>query len=436
MTRKLLSFGLFILIYGFILKPAHADLELNITQGSLAPIPIAVANLQGASSQEAMMADKITEVIKNDLGTCGLFNLLDPSSFIQKPASFAKGIHFSEWRLIKADNLMIGSVTQQSDGKIRIEFRLYDTVRELQIEGQAYTASANEWRRVAHKIADTIYQRLIGDEGYFDTQIVYISRVQVGKKRVERLAIMDQDGENHKYLTSGDTLVLTPRLSPDLKTIAYLDYATRNRPRVYFFDRTTGRKTEVGHFPGMTFAPRFSPDGKHLIMSFSKDGNTSLFEMNLETRKIKRLTLDSVIDTSPCYSPDGSKIVFNSDRTGNTHIYIMDASGGSAQRISFGQGNYRTPAWSPRGDWIAFTKMFQGEFYIGVMRPDGSGERLITKGFLVEGPAWSKNGRVILFTRDDRNDRPRLHMIDLTGYNEREVPTPTNAVQGFWSHAQ
>jgi tol-pal system beta propeller repeat protein TolB len=432
--------------YGFIMKKilflccltllssrVQADLELNITSGHLAPIPIAITDIGTESSSTAELAARMTEVIKNDLTTSGLFRLIPKSGFLQKQETLNQGVHFSEWRLINADNLFTARIIESAWNTLKVEFRLFDTIRELQIEGQAFTGSDKDWRRIAHKIADAIYKRLTGDQGYFDTEIVYISRTEKGNKRTERLAVMDYDGANHHFLTQGDTLVLTPRFSPDRRYITYLDYATRRQPRVYIFDRQTKTKTLVGNFPGMTFAPRFSPDGSRLIMSFAQKGNTSLFEMDFKSLKIRRLTFDPVIDTSPCYSPDGTKIVFNSDRSGQTHLYVMDAQGGSAERISFGSGSYRTPVWSPRGDWIAYTKIFQGEFYIGVIRPDGSGERLITKGYLVEGPAWSSNGHSILFTRDDRQGRPRLNVIDFTGYNEREIPTPNQALQGDWS---
>ena len=426
-------FPVFSCLYLVLCSMAQAALDIKITKGTLAPIPIAIPTLEGGSSFEKKMAEQIRKIILQDLENCGLFQLIPESAYIQKIETLQQSPHYSEWRLIKADNLVSGKVIDASGGQIRVEFRVFDTVREVQIEGKAYVGREEDWRRVAHKVADAIYSRLIGDDGYFDTQVVYVSREQKGKQRTERLAIMDQDGANHRFLTDGKNLVMSPRFSPDLKHIAFLDYA-HNKPRVYLFNRETKRTTLVGNFSGMTFAPRFSPDGERLAMSFSHEGNTSLFEMNLKTLKIKRLTFDPVIDTSPSYSPDGSEIVFESDRSGQNQLYVMNVNGGSAKRISFGSGSYRTPVWSPRGDLITFTKIWQGQFYIGLMRTDGSGERLITSGYLVEGPSWSPNGRVILYTRDDRRGTPHLYSIDVTGYNERLVPTPTNAIQGTWSN--
>jgi TolB protein len=420
-----------VIVGSALIGQAKADLEINITQGNMAPIPIAITDLSGESSSEAELGAQMTAVIIDDLKNCGLFLPIPKSAFIQKPETLEAGLHFSEWRLVKAENLVVGKVIDQGD-TIRIEFRLFDTVRELQIEGQALMGSHKDWRRVAHKVADAIYKRLIGDAGYFDTQIVYVARTQAGKKRTERLAIVDQDGHNNRFITNGSSLVLTPRFSPDMRYVTYLDFVSK-KPRVYIYDFEKRHRTLVGNFAGMTFAPRFSPDGGRIVMSFARNGMTSLYDMDLKTLKIRQLTFDPVIDTSPCYSPDGSKLVFNSDRSGQPHLYVMPADGGQANRISFGSGSYRTPVWSPRGDLIAFTKMYQGQFYIGVMRPDGSGERLITQGFLVEDPSWAPNGRVLCFSRQDRVGPPRLMAIDLTGYNERAVLTPTGAIQGFWS---
>ncbi len=410
----------------------HAALDIKITRGHINPLPIALPKIvvdeDGKGSEEAA---EIFDIIQTDLKNCGLFQIIPDSGHIQDPISLLTKPRYSEWRLIKADHV-VSSRLIKDGSKYRVEFRIFDTVREVQIEGRALTAKKEELRRMAHKIADAIYERLIGDKGYFDTQIVYVSRQEKGNKRSERLAIMDYDGANHAYMTDGKNLVLSPRFSPDQQFITYMDFA-KNKPRVYIYNRDTRRTTLVGNFPGMTFAPRFSHDGKRMIMSFSNQGNTSLFEMNLETLKIKRMTFDPVIDTSPCYSPDDEHIVFESDRSGQTQLYVMESRGSSAKRISFGSGSYRTPAWSPRGDMIAFTKIWKGEFYIGIMRTDGSGERLITKGYLVEGPTWSPNGRVLMYTRDDRRGQPQLYSIDITGFNERRVPTPQMALQACWS---
>ncbi len=333
---------------------------------------------------------------------------------------------------------MTGSVQPQGDGRLRVEFRLWDVFAEQQLAGFAYTTTRQNWRRIAHVIADQIYKRITGEEGYFDTRIVYIAESGPAQARVKRLAIMDQDGANNQYLTDGRSLVLTPRFSPSGQQITYLSYAGKT-PRVYLYNLETSQQEPIGDFPGMTFAPRFSPDGTRLVLSRTEGGATNLFTLDLRGRRLARLTSGNAIDTSPSYSPDGSRIVFNSDRGGSQQLYVMSAGGGDARRISFGSGKYGTPVWSPRGDLIAFTKIDGGSFYIGVMRPDGSGERLLTQDYLVEGPTWAPNGRVLMYFRQGRTNsrggggNAQLYTIDLTGQNQRVVPTPGSASDPAWS---
>jgi len=329
---------------------------------------------------------------------------------------------------------VIGGVEQLADGRLRTEFRLWDVFGGDQVAGQQFFTSPENWRRVAHIIADAIYERLTGERGYFDTRIVFVDETGPKDNRTKRLGIMDQDGANVRYLTGGTDLVLTPRFSPSTQEVTYMSY-DGGTPRVYLLNLESGQRELVGDFPGMTFAPRFSPDGQQVIMSLQQDGNANIYAMDLRTRRTTRLTDDAAIDTSPSYSPDGSKIVFESDRGGSQQLYVMDANGANPQRITFGEGTYSTPVWSPRGDYIAFTRRRAGQFGIGLIRPDGSGERILTEGFHNEGPTWAPNGRVLMFFRDTPggNGGPQLWTIDVSGYNEFRVPTPSFASDPAWS---
>ncbi len=412
--------------------PVLAELRIDITGGKVEPLPIAIPAFAGGGGEEVQTGRDLAQVISADLERSGLFRPLDPRAFIQNVAA-GEGPRFGDWRQINAQALVTGSVQTQGDGRFRVEFRLWDVFAEQQLAGFAYTTTRQNWRRIAHIIADQIYKRITGEDGYFDTRIVYIAESGPAQKRVKRLALMDQDGANHQYLTDGSALVLTPRFSPSAQEITYLSYAS-GTPRVYLFNIDTGRQESIGDFPGMTFAPRFSPDGSRVVLSRSENGTTNIFVLDLRSRRVSRLTEGNSIDTTPSYSPDGSKIVFNSDRGGSQQLYMMSADGGGIRRISFGNGKYGTPVWSPRGDLIAFTKIEGGTFYIGVMRPDGSGERLLTQDFLVEGPTWAPNGRVLMYFRQGRGgSSSRLFTIDLTGSNQREVTTPGDASDPAWS---
>ena len=429
-----------IFFYLVIITNVSALIEIDITEGNREPLPIAVTNFfyaEDAIKDLDQISIDVSKVISADLERSGLFKSIDQEAFIQKTASMHIRPRHEDWRLINAQALVTGELEIDND-KLRVEFRLWDTFAEKEIEALVLITTIDNWRRISHMIADKIYERLTGEEGYFDTRILYVSENGPKNNRVKKLAIMDQDSFNHRYLTSGKELVLTPRFNPVKQEITYLSYF-KNLPRVYLLDIQTGIQEVVGDFPGMTFAPRFSPDGEKIIMSLARDGNSDIYVMDIKSRVVERLTDSTAIDTSPSYSPDGKKITFNSDRGGSQQIYVMDNKGRNQTRISRETGNYATPVWSPRGDLIAFTKNFQGRYFIGVMRTDGTGERLLTENWYQEAPSWSSNGRVLIFYRETKADdtgkghSSSLWSIDLTGFNERKIETPEDASDPSWS---
>jgi len=428
----------------FLIQKSYALIEVDITRGNLDPLPIAVSPLHVDVKSEEFkdikikdLGTDISEIIENNFRSTGLFNPLKKEAFVQKPDIAHLKPRFEDWRLIKAQALVTGKLLIK-EGKLKVEFRLWDLTASKEMTALAFTTTPSNWRRVAHIISDKIYERLTGENGYFDTRIIYVAESGPKNKRVKKLAIMDQDGAKTKYLTLGNELVLKPRFNPTNQMVTYMSYF-RNMPRVYLLDIETGTQEVVGNFPGMTFAPRFSPDGKKIVMSFAKDGNSDIYTMDLETRVVERITDHSSIDTSPSFSPDGKFIAFNSDRSGLQQIYVMRSDGGGVKRITFGNGIYGTPVWSPRGDLIAFTKMRKGRFYIGVMRVDGTGERLLTENYYQEAPSWSPNGRVLVFYRETKAGlkgegfSAKLWSIDITGYNEKQLKTETDASDPSWS---
>jgi TolB protein len=406
---------------------------IDITRARTDPIPIAVPAMAGGGRG----AD-IARVIQANLRNCGLFRPVDNAAFIQSPEAAAATPRFQDWRVIGANALVTGRVEDQG-GRLRVEFRLWDVLPEQQIQGTAFTAPVAQWRRIAHLISDVIYERLLGEKGYFDTRIVYVGESGPRDRRSRRLAIMDQDGENNRFLTDGSFQALTPRFHPNAQQIVFMSYF-QNQPRVFLFDLNSGRQEVMGSFQGMTLSPRFSPDGRTVVLSYSRGSDANIYAVDVGSRRERQLTSGGGLDVSPCYSPDGNQIVFNSDRGGDQQIYVMDAGGGGARRISFGRGRYATPVWSPRGDLIAFTRIAGGQFGIGVMRPDGSGERILSEGWGMEGPTFAPNGRVLAFYRETpaRDSRgggysARLAQIDIAGFNERQLVTPTDATDPSWS---
>jgi len=413
--------------------PSHAQLRVDVSKGSIQPIDIALSPLAGSTAADRQLGQEIIDVVRADLDGSGLFRTIDPAAYIQSPDELLATPRFADWRQINAQGLVNGLVERRGADGILVEFRLWDVFAGTQLQGLRFEGGADQWRRLAHKIADTVYERLTGEAAYFDSRIAYISESGPATRRVKRLALMDQDGANHRFLSDGSRLVLTPRIAPDARRIAYLVFGAP-APQVFVHDILSGRETVMGRFSGMTFSPRFSPDGSQLLMTLAEGGNSDIYRVSTGARGTVRLTANPAIDTSPSYAPDGQRIAFNSDRGGSPQLYVMDADGGNASRISFGAGQYGSPAWSPRGDLIAFTKIKGGLFHIGVMDPDGSNERLLTRSSQDEGPSWSPNGRVILFAREEPSTRrSRLMKIDITGYGEREVPTPMDASDGDWS---
>src|SRR5499427_7789609 len=414
-------------------RSAGAVLRLDITQGNVQPMPIALPDFVSESD----IGRNVTAVISGNLQRSGLFAPINPAAFIEKITNSDNVPRFTDWRTINAQALVTGRITRQGDGRLKAEFRLWDVFAGQQLDGKQYFTTPDNWRRIAHIISDAIYERLTGDKGYFDSRIVFVDETGPKDRRVKRLAIMDQDGAGVRYLTRGDDLVLTPRFNPSTQEITYMSYG-QGGPRVYLLNIETGQREIVGNFPGMTFAPRFSPDGQRVIMSLQQGGNANLFVMDLRSKQTTRLTDTPAIDTAPCYSTDGTRICFESDRGGSQQIYVMSAGGGQAQRISFSKddtnASYSTPVWSPRGDYIAFTRQGGGQFSIGIMKPDGSGERLLTSGFHNEGPTFAPNGRVVMFFRDPGGSGgPSLFTIDISGRNEFRVPTPGYASDPAWS---
>jgi TolB protein len=411
--------------------PAGEQPMITVEGARTDPIPIAITGFGTPGGNI-----DIGGVISADLARCGLFRPIDSAAFIAADPS-APTPNFANWAAINARALVTASVT--GTDPLRVEFRLWDVLAKTQIQGTAYTTAAANWRRISHIIADVIYERLLGEKGYFDTRIVYVSATGPRGRQTKRLAIMDQDSANNRILTDGTWLVLTPRFNPVRDQVAFMSYQN-NRPRVFLYDLASGRQTTLGEFEGMSFAPRFSPDGESCILSVTHGGGSDIFVVDIASRSSRRLTSSGSIDTSPCYSPDGTQIVFNSDRGGDQQLYVMGANGGDARRISFGKGRYATPVWSPRGDLIAFTRLSGATFAIGVMEPDGRGERILSESYSVEGPTFAPNGRVLMFWRetrayDSRGDgfSSRLVSIDITGFNERQVPTPTDASDPAWS---
>ncbi len=411
------------------------QLDMTVNRGVIKPISLAVPSFIIESGANSIISRELAKVISNNLDSTGLFKSIPQSAYISMPLSFNTPVQFSDWSIINADVLVMGSVGLKPDGRLEVKFRLWDVSQQKEIgKGKQYFTNSESWRRISHKISDTIYTRVTGEGAYFDSRVVFVSETGPKDNRTKRLAIMDQDGANFRLLKHPPSLVIAPRFSPTTNKIIFTGYET-GKPRVYLMDLSSEEITSLPELKGMSFAPRFSADGSQIVLSMTENGNTDIFINTLSTGVKRRLTTNNAIDTAPSFSPDGKSIVFESDRGGGQQLYIISTQGGDAKRISFGKGRYATPVWSPRGDLIAFTKIKEGKFHIGVMRVDGTKERLLTTSFLDEGPAWAPNGRVLMFFRETpgRAGAPSIYSIDISGRNLRKIKTSSFASDPNWS---
>jgi TolB protein len=418
---------------------AQNPLRLELTDGVIEPLPFAVPGFHAETDDAGELAADISRVVAQDLTGTGLFRQIPRSAFISTPDSFTDSISFADWRAINAQALVTGAVATDG-GRLTVKFRVYDVFSGAEMGGGLqFSGTPDGWRRMAHKVADAVYSRITGEEGYFDSRVVFVAESGPKDNRGKRLAIMDYDGANVQYLTDSSAIVLAPRFSPNGDRVLYTSYDS-GFPRINVLDVSTpgGRQQLTTQDGEMAFSPRFSRDGEQVIYSLSNGGNTDIWRTDLRSGQHRRLTNAPSIETAASFSPDGDRIVFESDRSGRQQLYVMGADGGEAERISFGEGRYGTPVWSPRGDLIAFTKQNAGRFHIGVMRTDGSEERLLTASFLDEGPTWAPNGRVIMFSRETRGagGTSSLFSVDITGRNLQRVPTPAGASDPSWGPLQ
>jgi TolB protein len=408
--------------------PAGAQTEVDVNQANVQPLPIAIPAFTGSGQVGA----DISRVVSDDLERSGLFRPLDAATFPEKNLDVNILPRYDAWKGIGAQALVNGMATVGADGRLTVDFRLFDTGQQSQLVGMQLTATPDNWRRVAHKIADQIYEKLTGEKGYFDTRVVFVAESGPKTDRIMRLAIMDQDGANPQYLTDGSYKVLSPRFSSTSQEITYMALRPTGAS-VYLFNIETGRQETVGRFSGMVMAPRFSQDGAKVAFAVEHFGNIDIYSEDLRSRETRRLTADPNIDTSPSFSPNGAQIVFNSDRSGSRQLYVMNADGSGVRRISYGKGAYTAPVWSPKGDFIAFIKQEGQTFHVGIMRPDGSDERLLTSSYYEDSPTWAPNGRVLMFTRGDPSSNSHLWMVDITGHITKAVPYPSSASDPSWS---
>ena len=452
--RQFKSFVIAIAAMMGMITPAAAQLRVTVVGEEYVPMRIAVPDFDSEGTGAAEIAAQLSDVLRKDLASSAVFELVDKAAFIERDLSFDMAPRYPDWQVagVAAQALIVGNVIiNPANNNMTVQFRLYNVFGQTQQFARQYTvATPLNWRRLAHRVADDIFTQLTGDAGYFDSRMVFVSKTPGEDPVRGRLAIMDQDGANAEFLLAGFTSVINPRFSPTDQRILYGAYVPDPKYpgatllRTYLYDIETGRQEVLAEGPNsMDYSARFSPDGRSIALSRAVGGNSDIYVIELARRTSRRLTNDAAIDTSPSFSPDGKMMVFVSDRGLGPQLYIMREDGAQMNcpkggrdttcRITFDSGRFTDPVWSPRGDWIAFSRQGDGKFSIGVIRTDGSGMRILTDGYQDESPTWSPNGRVIAFERTaSRGAGPKLWSVDLTGRNLRRMPTPRDATNPTW----
>ncbi len=452
---KALRFLIALAFLSFQASQAFAFVSFSIKNEEVPKTKILFFGFESNDAQTNREISEILERIRRNLKTTDLFEIIKQGGHLDtkmpKPvqigvaeigknhtatANLPEAItveslpDFESYAKAGIGAIIVGQFNRDAVGNLEVRIRMWDVLDQRQLFGKFYSASRDNYRKMANIISGEIFKAISGEKiSHFDSQILYVAETGNFKKRTKKIAMIDFDGENYHTITDGSDLVLTPIFSKKPEEIFYLRYFEKRQPQIFSMDLRTLRSKKVGGFSGTTFAAATHPKDQNIIvMSAINDGNSDIYEMNILSNTARRLTKSPAIDTTPAYSPDGKSIVFASDRDEGQQIYVMDTSGDSVKRISFGGGNYSKPTFSPDGNLVAFTKIKANQFMVGVMLPNGKGEKILAKGYLVEGAKWSPNGRYIIYSKKrgayGKDSIPRLYICDIITGFEYELPTP------------
>lgn len=424
-------FALCSLLFAICVCGARAELKVDIIAGNTEPIPIAIQKFEAPKNLEKIAAE-LRGVVESNLRSSGLFRVIksDAHPEFVKLDDMPK---FDDWAAIRAQVMVQAKMSADGADKYKLQFYVWDMSGKEQIEAQVLVASKKSARRLAHIMSDAIYERLTGESGYFDTQIIFIAETGPVDARDKRMAVMDSDGHGFRYVSDDKTFVMSPHFSPNMQTVVFLSYRNDD-PTIWTLDMNTGEQRRLGKFGGMTFAPRWSPDGTRVAISLVDNGATNIYEYDMDAKTLRQLTFGDMINTSPSYSPDGTRMAYNSNRSGSQQLHILDLETLETSRLSYGNGRYATPAFSPDGNYIAFTKISDDTFYIGIMDPRGKNERILASGWFMEAPSWAPGSRRVVYYEtekipgDDTGRASWIRTVDITGRNDYGIKLPA----GVW----
>lgn len=429
---RLIRVGMFALLAA-LGATAVAAVQAGAPAATVIAIPPLTSPDSGTKGNQSLaIAWQATQLIETDLRQTSELMPLKPNQKDYYSYPEVTAPTFSKWRDRGAKALITGFVQQRSDGRLTVGCYVYDVDKGRELGRIGFVATPSDLRRAAHKCSGLAYQSITGAPGMFDTKIAYVAETGPSEVRVKRIAIMDSDGYNHSYVTSGGTGVLTPRLSPNASKLAYVSFQG-GVPQVRVIDLASNQQHPLLSGNAMSFAPRFSPDGSKIVFSMMLGPNTDIYIVGANGGPARRLTTSPGIDTDPSFSPDGSKIVFESDRSGSQQLYVMNADGSDERRITFSVAAYSTPEWSPDGKSIAFTWRSGDTRRIGIIAPEGTGERLLTNGPGDEAPSWAASSQELVFQHAEANGRPGIYRVSLDGSAPRKMTIPQDGSDPDWS---
>ena len=416
----------------FLAAPAHAVLTIEITEGVEGAVPVAVVPFGWEGQGAPPPPLNVGQVVAADLQRTGRFAPIAERDLLGRPTA-GNEVRFPDWRMLGAENLVVGRVRAAQPSGYLVQFQLFDVFKAKQLTGYSFSAKAEDLRRVAHRISDIIYEQLTGQPGAFSTRIAYVTaeRLGGGDSRYS-LQVADADGVDPRTILRSEEPIMSPNWSPDGGRLAYVSFE-RKHSAIYVQDVGTGSRRVVAEFPGINGAPAWSPDGRRLAITLSRDGNPDIYVLELATQALTRITDNAAIDTEPTWTPDGASLLFTSDRGGGPQIYRVAASGGRAQRLTF-EGRYNArPAVSPDGRSVAMVHLDRGRYRIAVLELERKTLRVLTKGSLDESPSFAPNGSMIIYATEHRN-RGVLSAVSVDGrVHQRLLLSEGDVREPVWS---
>lgn len=399
---------------------------------------IAINHFLTQKYEEKIIAKEIRDTVCKNLSDSGIFSIVAENNFIEQNKGSEFIPFFEAWKKINATILVNGSLTKNRKNNYTIVISIWDNILAKKILHRKITFSEKSIQKTSHIISDHIYQEIIGEKGYFDSKILYVAEKVIENKIFTRIAMMNQDGKEHKYLTNGKFISISPKISPDKENIAYVDFRA-GISKIFLRNLYSGQENLLTNMKGSIFSPRFSRNGKKILFSLAKKGATNIFKFDINTKKISVLTRNIYINTSPQFSPDDKKIIFTSNRLGTAKIYTMNEEGKNVVKITEKPGSHLEPKWSPDGKYISYINLRRKlGYYINIINTKTGEETTVVKSDVIHGYCWCPNSKYILFSEaignkeEEKKTIYKLQKINIFNKHKTTINTPYSASDPIW----